>query len=165
MNDTIFYRPYRSHVWFLSFTMPVGMLAFVAAGYCLPYWGFRVLILATIGIACAWLTKWLYDSSNSAVFFEQKGIRIIGGSYKDYQYVLWEEVQFAYYVRNYKGHLFLVLSPKALSPKKAKKLANRGANSSKICIDYVVVIYIDDLQNASQIKEQIVHNVLHVDDY
>lgn len=164
MKDTIVYRPWRSYAWFLPFTIPVGMLALVAAGYCLPYSGYGVLVLATIGIGHTWLTKVLYDSSNLAVAFEQKGLRILGGSYKDYRYILWEEVPYAYYVRNYRGNLFLVLSPKALSPDEAKKLAKRGG-ASKICIDYAVVISIDPSQDTSQIKRQIVHNVLHVDAY
>lgn len=165
MNDTIIYRPYRSHAWPLPFTIPVGMLAFMAAGYCLPFLGFRVLVLVAIGIACTWLTKVLYDSSNIAVYLEQEGLRIIGGSYNDYRYALWEELSYAYYVRSFKGHLFLVLSPKALSSKEAKNLANRGANSSRICIDYAVVIYIDILQNTSQLKELIDNHILHVSSY
>ena len=164
MNEIIIYRPYRSYAWFLPFIIPVGVLAFVAAGYCFPHGGSSIFWTA-IGIVCTWLTKVFYDSSNVVVAFEQEGLRIIGGRYNDYRYVLWDNVSNAYYVRNSRGFLFLVLSPKALSPKEAKNLANRGAHSSKMCIDNVVVIHIDDLQNASQIKERIVHKVFHVDVY
>lgn len=165
MNDMIIYRPYRSHIWALFFTIPVGMLTFVAAGYCLQYWDFSVIFLVTIGIVSIWLSKMLYDSSNIAVFFEQEGLRIVGGSCTDYRYALWEELSYAYYIRSFKGHLFLVLSPKALGHKEAKALANRGANSAKICIDYAVVMHIDVLQNTSQLKELIDNNVLHISDY
>ena len=57
MNDTFIYRPYKSHAWTLPFTTSVGLLAFVAAGYCVPYWGYNVLILAAVDIVCAWLTN------------------------------------------------------------------------------------------------------------
>lgn len=164
MNNICTYRPYRSHAWFLPFVIPVAMLAFVAAGYCFPYVGVGVFWVA-IGIVCTYLTKALYDSSNISVVFEQEGLRIVGGSYNDYRYLLWEEVSNAYYVRNFRGFLFLVLSPKALDSKAAKKLINRGANLSKICIDDVVVIHIDDLQNVSQIKELIDSHVVQVDTY
>lgn len=165
MNDTFIYRPYKSHAWTLPFTTSVGLLAFVAAGYCVPYWGYNVLILAAVGIVCAWLTKLLYDSSNVAVIFEQEGLRALGGNYNEYRYVLWEEVSYAYYVRSFKGHLFLVLTPNALSSKEAKHLANRGANSSRICIDSVLVIYIDIFQDVTKIKELIGNHVMHVDTY
>lgn len=164
MNNICTYRPYRSHAWFLPFVIPVAMLAFVAAGYCFPYVGVGVFWVA-IGIVCTYLTKVLYDSSNISVVFEQEGLRIVGGSYNDYRYLLWEEVSNAYYVRNFRGFLFLVLSPKVLDSKAAKKLINRGANLSKICIDDVVVIHIDDLQNVSQIKELIDSHVVQVDTY
>ena len=163
MNDTIVYRPYRTQTWFLAFTIPVGTLAFVGAGYCLPLSSISVLCLTGIGVVCIWLTKMLYDSSKIAVSFEQRGIRIIGGNYFDYRYITWEKLSYGCYARNYKGHLFLVLSPNSLSPKEAKHFANQGAISSRICIDYVVVIYIDILQDVSQIKELIDKYVTQVD--
>ena len=57
MNDITIYRPYKVQAWTLPFTVTVGVFAFVATGYCVPYWGYNVLILAVIGIVCAWLTK------------------------------------------------------------------------------------------------------------
>ena len=165
MNNTIIYRPYKTQTWLLFFTIPIEILTFVGAGYCLPLSGVSVLCLTGIGIASIWLTKVLYDSSKRAVFFEQKGLRIIGGSYFDYRYVPWGELAYAYYARNYKGHLFLVLSPNALSTREVKRFANQGATSSRIFIDYVVVIYIDILQDVSQIKELIDNHVVHVDTY
>lgn len=164
MNNTYSYRPYRSHTCFLRFVIPVAMLAFFAAGYCFQYVGVCVFF-TVIGLVCTYLTKMLYDSSNMAVVFEKEGLRTIGSSYKDYRHFLWEEVLNAYYVRNFRGFLFLVISPKALKPKEAKFFANKGANLSKICIDDVAVIYIDDLQNVSQIKEIIDTHVAHVDSY
>ena len=165
MDYITIYRPYKLHAWILPFTASVVPLAFAVAGYCVPYWGYNVAILAVIGIVCAWLTKVFYDSSRLAVIFEQQGLRTIGCRYSDYRYVLWEELSYAYYVRSFKGHLFLVLSSNALSPKEAKRFANRGANSSRICIDSVFVIYIDIFQDASQLRELIENHVVHIDTY
>ena len=165
MNDITIYRPYKVHAWTLPFTVTVGVFAFVATGYCVPYWGYNVLILAVIGIVCAWLTKVFYDTSNLTVIFEQHGLRTIASRYDDCRYVLWEELLYAYYVRSNKGHLFLVLSSNALRPKEAKRFANRGANSSRICIDSVFVIYIDIFQDASQLRELIENHVVHIDTY
>ena len=92
-------------------------------------------------------------------------IRIIGGSYFDYRYIPWDELTYGCYTRNYKGHLFLLLSPNVLNSKEAKRFANQGANSSRIVIDYVVVIYLDVLQDVSQIKSLIDGHLVQVDTY
>lgn len=165
MNDIITYRPYGSHARSLPFTVPVGMLAFMAAGYCLPFWGFESFILVAIGIACTWLTKVLYDSANTVVFFEKEGIRIAGGRYNNYRYIAWGELQYAYYVRNLKGHLFLVLSPRKLNQKEAKAFANQGGNSFKIYINYTIIMHIDFSSNASNVKEAIKKNISFIDIY
>ncbi len=153
MNDVIIYRPYKTQTWALFLTIPIGILALTGAGYCLPLSSVGALCLTEIGIACLWLTKVLYDSAQRAVFFEEKGLRVIGGSYREYRYIPWEELPYGCYAKNYKGHLFLILSPNALSHEQAKHFANRGANSSRICIDGVVVIYIDIRQEVSKLRE------------
>ena len=165
MNDAIVYRPYKTQIWPLFFTVPVGMLAFVGTGYSLLFSGITALCLIGIGIVCVWLTKVLYDSSKRAIFFEQKGLRIIGGSHLDYRYIPWERLSYGGYAKNYKGHLFLVLSPNALSSKEAKHFANQVANSSRIFIDDVVVIYLDILQDVSKIKELIESHIEQVDTF
>ena len=165
MNDAIVYRPYKAQTWPCVFALPVGILAFVGAGFCLSFSFVSVLCLIGVGMVCIWLTKVLYDSSKRAVIFEQNGLRIIGGSYFDYRYIPWGELTYGCYTRNYKGHLFLLLSPNVLSLKEAKRFANQGANSSRIFIDYVVVIYLDVLQDIAQIKELIDSHLVQVDTY
>ena len=165
MHNIIIYRPYKTQIWPVLFTIPAGIFAFVASGYCLPLSRISVLCLVGIGIACICLTKVLYDSANKAVFFEEKGLRIIGSCYVNYQYIPWEELAYAYYTRNYKGHLFLVLSPKMLSLKEAKHFANRGAILSQIYINYVVVLYIDILQDVSNLRRLIDEHIAHIDTY
>lgn len=165
MNDVIVYRPYRLQAWLLMFTIPTGMLAFLAAGYYMLFQAVSSLALMAIGIICVWLSKLLYNASKITVTFEQEGLRIMDRDYNGCQYRFWCELSYAYYVKSFKGHLFLVLSPKKLSPKEAKHLTNRGANSSKVCIDYAIVIYLDILQNISKLKELIEGHVLQIDAY
>ena len=155
MNDTIIYYPYRSHKWFLFVTIPVGMLSFVLVGYGLPYWRLGVFFFGATGIACVWLTKTLYDSSNIAIFFEREGLRIVGRIHKDYRYVLWEQLSYVCYVKNFKGHLFFVLSSRALEDKETKRIVNRAAIFSKICVDDAIVVHMDVIQNTSSVKEVI----------
>lgn len=153
MNNTITYRPYELHKWFLYFTVPIGVLAFTISGYCLLFSHIGSFVLCGMGIMSLWLTKELYDSSNISVHLEQEGLRITGGSFNEYRYMTWEKLQYEYYDRNFKGHLFIVLTPNVLNPKEIKAFINRGANLSRICIDDVVVIPIDALQDTSQFRE------------
>ena len=161
MKDAIQYRPFRSEAWFVPFTLGIGILAFTATGYCLPNIESTVFFLV-FGILCFWLTKKLYDTSNMIVSFEWEGVRITGGKFDNYCYASWEEMEYAYYARNFKGHLFLVLSPKALSEKQVKQFVNRAVNSYKLCVDFVIVIHIDAMQDVSQIKERISSKVSNI---
>jgi len=162
MNETINYRPYRTHGWFVPYLASIGILLFIFIGFCIPDRKLIVLILTIIEVFVIVSTKVLYDSSNVSILFERDGLRIVGGKHSNYRYIPWEKVSYAYYIRNYKGHLFLVLSLKELSSKEAKRFVNKGANTSKIYFDSVVVIYIDFLQNVEPIKEFISNHVVHI---
>lgn len=165
MNNTIIYRPYKVYRWALPFTVIIGVLSFAVSGCCAPYWGCGVLIPVAIGLMCLWLTRKMYNASNMAVFLEPEGLRLVGGRFDDYRYVCWEEVSNAYYARTFRGFMFLVLSPKSLNSNEVKRLVNRGAHSSKLCIDDAIVIYIDSQQEDIRIKEHIDKYVSHVRNY
>ena len=164
MNDITVYRPYQFHARVFPFTAFISLLALVATGYCIPYWK-ATFLLATIGVGGAWLTKYLSDTTKVVVVFEQQGVRILGDKHHNYRFVPWENLTYAYYTRNYKGHPFLVLTPNALDRKEAKHFANRGANTTRICIDGVLVIYMDIIQDVSPIEELIATHVEHVVTY
>lgn len=99
--------------------------------------------------------KTLYDSFNIILFFEEDGLRITGGRKGSYCYLAWENLLYGYYVKSYRGHLFLLLSPTVLGEKQVKAFVNRGARSSILTIDDTVVIYVDATQDLTQIKEVI----------
>jgi len=163
--DVITYRPHKSYAYFTPFALTIALILFLTAGYYLPHMRYTGIILMLFGILSLWLTKSLYDSSNIVILFEQEGLRITGGKAKNYQYLLWKDITYGCYVRNFKGHLFLVLSPGELNPKIAKRLANIGANLSKICVDSSVVVYIDVTQNTSQLTEMVENHILHISSY
>lgn len=152
-NQTFIYRPYKTQTWAFIFVMLTGILAFIGCGCYLPLSVIAALCLLGVGVLCTCLAKVLYDSSKKTIFFEPKGLRIVGCGDAGHCYISWEALTNAYYVRSFKRHLFLVLSPEALSSKEAKSFANRGANSSRICIDSVVIIPIDILQDTSPLME------------
>ncbi len=152
--NTIICHPYRNHKWFLPFTIVTGMLALTASGYCMPNFELSVMLVA-VGIGCAWLTKYLYDTCLVAVLFDERGFQVFEGHCGNYRYFSWEGLPYVYDTRSFKGYPFLVLSSRKLNSKETKCLANRGANLSRLCIDDVVVIPMDNLENVAQIKELI----------
>lgn len=161
MDHSVSYRPFRTYNCFVPFVSGTGVFFIICVGYCLfpPHW--HMLMFLLISILCFWLSKVLYDSSNIIVLFEQEGLRIIGEKNNRHQYFSWTALEFAYYSRNYKGHLFLVLSPRELSQGEVKAYTNRGANSLRLCVDSVVVIYIDTIQNTKPIKDVVSKKVAH----
>lgn len=162
MNNTIIYRPYRSYKWFALFLLVTGIFEFVSVGFALHDAGLYIFLLVMLGILSVCMAKVLFDFSKTVVTFEQDGLRIFGCGRSPYSYLPWDEFSYAYYVRSYKGDLFLVLSPKAIGYKEAKKLVNRGANSSKMCIDSAVVIFIKTTQDIIQLKEFVSNHVSHI---
>ncbi len=90
-------------------------------------------------------------------------MRVVGRKYNDYKYFPWNEYLYAYYGRGYKGHLFLVLSPKELNQKDAQKYVDKRNYSNKLYFDDVVVLHIDDfLQDIQLIKDFILNHVAYV---
>lgn len=165
MDNTFVYRPNHIDGWFVPFSVSIGILAFMLAGVFLQMGDYKSIPIVAFGIVSFWLSKQLYDSANVVVLFELEGLRIVGGRGKNIKYFPWTELPFACYSRNYKGHLFLVLSPKALSKTEAKRYVNRGANMSQTCVDSVVVIHISAIQTAEQLKSHIIRYVKNVSSF
>lgn len=165
MNNSIQYRPFRSHVWFSPFLLIAGILSFVGVGYCLPEITFPCFFLLCIGMVSIILAKALYDSSRTTVWLENDGLRIIEGKNNQWHFVLWKNFSYAYYIPNFKGHLFLILSDKYLNENQAKRFVNQRSMSSKIYDDKTIVIHIDVQQKTDLIKERINNTIPHINVY
>lgn len=146
------YRPYRSHAWFIPFSAMSGIFAYIVAGAALPSYFVAAAYLG-MGLLCTVLTKFLYDSAQTTISFESRTLNIASKKCNPRKFTLGKELAFGYYSRNYKGNLFLVLSPASVDQKQLKKIVNQSANRSKVCIGNVIVIYMDDLQDTARIKE------------
>ena len=161
MNNIIIYRPNKSQNWVVILTFFYAVFWLFVAGLYLTISVFVACILLGLGIVSIWLSIFLYDTSNICIFFENDGLRIAGGSYKNYNYIPWDKFKYAYYTTNFRNFSFLVLSPKELSPKEAKYYTNKGANLSRICLDDIVVMGMNDCQDISQeIKEFITKKIV-----
>jgi len=166
VNKAIIYRPYKTQIWLL--TLFIEIFSFVIVGYCLAFSVANTIFLiawfSVSGIVSAWCTITLYGSSKKVVIFDQNGMWILGSSH-DQRYIPWSELTYGCYTRNFKNSEFLVLSPNFLSLKEAKRFANKGANFSRLLIDDVVVIYLDFLQDVTQIKCFVESHIERIDTY
>lgn len=162
-NGNLAYHPYRSHSYFIPFVVGISIFAFVVIGCLWEDIHLSAFIFYALAILCGFFIKFLFDTSKVKIFFEDDGFRLIDDKHKKDCYVLWKDLPYAYYSRSYKGHLFVVLSPEVLSLKQVKQFVNLSANSSKISIDKVFVIYIDFLQDISRIYELLDKKALYID--
>lgn len=107
-----------------------------------------VVFSITIGIFAAVLTVILYKSGKTKIIMDENGMQIY--TTKNNTYVAWEMLKFGYLSRDYKGNRCWVLSPEALNKKQAKWYANKGANTLRVYIEGVVVLFLDPIQNTSE---------------
>lgn len=153
MNDQIVYYPYRTYKWFVLIMSFSGVIHLVAAVLCIcDTWALSYLF-AIIGGFSLYLAVVLYNTSTIRVVFNSHGLIIKEKKRATERECFWEDFSYAYYIRNYKGHLFLVLSYKKLDNKKAKYLVTGFTNAFKICLADTVVIYLDVFQDVTQIKK------------
>jgi hypothetical protein len=164
MKNSIVYRPHQSDIYFAWTILAVGILSFVALAHCLPAFNAVSCLYTGMGILSMWLAKTLFDSSQRRLVFEPEGIRLTDSKNNNHL-VPWNKYIYAYFERNYKGHLFLVLSPQVLHLQQAKSFANQAANTSKVFVDNVCVIYLNNSPTSLEIEKIIKQTVLHVGIY
>lgn len=159
-GEQIIYRPYRSHIVFAYVANGISLISLILAGVFLAD-SISIELLIFVLVAClgVLLAYYFAESSKVMIVFEEKGLRIINDRRNKYYCTSWKKHSFGYYERSYKGHGFLVLSTEKLSKERVKKLANSGANLTKVCIEEVIVIYLDGVQDTSKIKAIVEKNV------
>lgn len=160
MNDNTIYRPEKFARIFLFFFPLASITFFLLAGHALPcqVGAFSFFLLS--GILSVWETKVMYDFSQKAIVFEKDGVRIIGGSYKEYRYMPLTEISYACYDRDYKGGACLVLSQEVLTAKEIRHIVVWTVGVKiRYSFDGGVVMPIDNTQDLTQIKAWIKENI------
>lgn len=177
MNDTIEYRPFRGESWFVSIELAITIFCFVIFGCLLRDISFRffsnvdlgALFFLIAGTGSIWCLKRIYDDSNIIVFFEPECLRIVGGKRDSYCCIPWGKITHAYYMRNYKGVLHLILSPETLDKKQVKKRIKKLTISAKLHIDAVVIpvsaLTDADTKKISEINTFIEQKIENITDY
>ena len=160
MSNLFLYYPYKVHAYFVPFAVVfcVVLGVFLCVIDTFNYASFFLLVIELGGI---WSIKVLHESSKAAILFNEDGLQIKRG--KDCLWFSWEQVKYGYYGKNYKGHSFLLLTANALDSNQVSKYINRGANTSKICIDSTVVFPTDNSQYTTELDAFIRSKVMLID--
>lgn len=153
------YRPYQAYriISWLFFILAIAFIFF--AGVVIFSNICAGLIILFSGVFFLLVAKWLYDTSNIVIILDMQGLHMIERKCKDSQYYSWETLSCAYYIRNFKNFLFVVLSSEKLSREEARFFVKRCENLSRICIDNVVVFPVDP-----QLIDFLNGRVLYIDD-
>lgn len=164
-NNTIIYRPYRIYKYFIAFTIISAFFFFIAFCFTLQDFGFYSFFSLVCCLLDIILTKTLYASSKISIVLDEYGVLIDDHKHCIRKRFSWECFSNAYYQRNFKGHLFLVLSPYKLALNEVKSFVSRSANLSKIDFDEVIVIYINFLQKKSIIEEIVKQHISNIENF
>ena len=164
MNEfNIEYKPYKVESYFALFML---------FGFVLSLW--MCFLSSRIEDICFWgisavltilLTKFAYNLGKAVVYFESAGLRLINDVSVTHQYIPWENLQYAYYTRTYKGLTYLILSSEEISYKKRKRIVNIEACRSKMYMGSKIVIPMaNNKEKVYQIREYILERGLVVED-
>ena len=159
MDDKIIYRPEKFARIFLFFFPLAPLTFFLLAGYALPCQVGAFCLFLLSGILSVWETKVMYDFSKKAIVFEKDGVRIIGGSYKEYQYIPWEKISYVCYARNFKGSIYLVLSQKVLDPKEIRHIVRSADVNTRYFIEGSIIMPMDPTQDLTQVVARIKEHI------
>ena len=165
MSEKVILYPYKAHKYFVPFTIGSSIFSFLAVGYCLPYIEGILFFLIAIGIISIYLTKKLYDSSKTVVALDSQGLCVVEDNGFDYRYYLWDELQFAYHSKNFRGFRYIVFSPVKINEKQVRELTSKSSESMKVCVDSAVVLYIDNLPPNINIEDNLKNYVANIDIY
>lgn len=160
MDDKIIYCPGKIVRFCLYFFLPAPVFFFLLALGALPDHVGSFCVMFLMGIMGVWIIKVTYDIPQKAIVLEKNGVRIIGGSYKEYRYMPLTEISYACYDRDYKGGACLVLSQKVLTAKEIRHIVVWTVGVKiRYSFDGGVVMPIDNTQDLTQIKAWIKENI------
>ena len=137
------YRPYREYRVLSAFFLTLAILFVVFTGVIIFANVWVGLILLFAGVLFLLVAKWLYDISGIAIILDMEGLYVIDRKHKNGQHCSWETLSCAYYIKNFKNVLFLILSPEKLSREEARDLVKRCEKSSRVCMDNAVVFCVN----------------------
>jgi len=145
------YYPYRIHRYIIPFVV-------ILFGACLliSFFYFHPLFITSV-LLLPWIIKSLYDTIHTKILFYEHGICVY--ERKKATTYTWEQFRCGYRTTNFKGHHFLLLTSGKLVVKQVRKYTNKGATTSKVSIDNIVVFPVEDSKYTQELDDFISSNV------
>ena len=113
----------------------------------------RIFIFLVPQYIIAISANFMYYLSRVKVILEENEITVVNDRQTKSRSIEWSCIHYAYYVKKYKGHRFLVLSPDGLSENQLRNFIGKGIVSSKVCIENVIVIRLSKSKDTSKISD------------
>lgn len=160
ISDDIVYFPYKTTSAGAIISMIVSIFMACFAGICISQNNF-VLALIWFLLSCIMvsITKILYDLSKIVFLFTQDCIKISGLKYMFEYSISWQELRYAYYMKNSRGYPHWILSVNQMTPQECRKLINSTLGFAKAIRNDVILIFCHVLEDVSAIEEIIDNKV------
>lgn len=160
MDGNITYHPNRVYKCFAPAMLVCAVVFWVLLGGLLnaPQYSEAVIVLIMAVITTV-LQRYLYRLAAVSVILEPEGLRILNDGKTTCRFLPWEALHWGGYARSFRGHLFLILSGEVLDEKQAKHLADRGANQSRIWLGDAAVIWLDNLQDTTEMEQVLAQKI------
>lgn len=165
MECLLTYYPYQSHKKFLPLLVGGGAFSFALSVYFFHQSntkdGFFLLL---IGFMCIVLINPICDPLKKYIVFDADRMIVHDGKACCME-AIWDLYRYGYHSHSIRGHRFLLISSRELNKDEAEQLCNRSAGRNKIMIDGVIVLFVDPIHDAQDVKEQVLKHIQRFKDY
>lgn len=162
MDAAIVYYPYRIHIYFSPFMMFGGIFMTVILGYHLPVFDFGTILLFAMSLLCFSLAIYLFITSKHHIIFDIDGLKVFDTKHRNGMYFKWEELKYAYYVKDFKNHFILVISYNELKLKNIKRMNYKNLTGKLVVNSCIIVPFVPN-SPPKKLTELIEHKVKNVD--
>lgn len=154
------YRPYWSETHVVPLFKIFESLGFIMAGFMLHEgaWLFFVFLFV-FSLACTCLDylislRW----SHTRVYAKQDGVHVITYRLGE-QFIPWEKLSYGYYIRNFKGFLYVFLTNTPLQENQRRKIFKKAMNRHQIVREDCIVLPLDRLKKSDYITDYLKQHV------
>lgn len=166
INDNIIltYYPNRRNLFLLPLFVLAGVFS-VGCGIDLSLQGditsitTSLLVICVVLVLCCFCSIFFYRSAQQCVFCSENGLYVQFNGYKMPEFISFSGEYKLYETTNIQGHIYYVFSKTCLSPKQARKMANKSSLLMKMKVEYAFVVWDNSSSDAKQFAQILKSNM------
>lgn len=164
-EERLDYMPYKSEKYLAIFMIMVLELPICVLSMMLLHFqgvaGIKYVMIPNLGILL--IAMIFLKSSQLKITFTTKALYTQNGKNQKNVEHRYRDYPFAYYCKNYRGQVYLILSECELERKRVKRIVSYGGNFGRTFYDSCIVVLIDQSNKQINIvKKYIVENIKNV---